>query len=266
MSKQKLGSLEGKIENVLLESVEVDGSYQRQVQRHHKFIVENFEKAAAGVLTVARRSDLKLYWVDGLQRATAMKKLGITHWKCLVIESCGPRFEAHLFRLLNGREGRKSLNQTQLFNAALTAEDPTALAVKRVTDSLGLVVKREGYTTGWPIVASAGLLYHTAQRQGENVLRETLELIVQTWPQVNDALHHQIIGGTLAIVAHRGDVLDKERFKQVLGNIPPKAIMMNARGMVSGAYGSVADEMILRYNKGRKGRQRLKLFREEEVA
>ena len=103
----KISSLEGKIEIVELSNVMIDMDYQRGVKSHHKYIEKNFDRAAVGIPTVARRGDGTLWWLDGIQRSTAMMNLGIYKWKCTVLESSGAQYEAHVFRLLNDKKGRK---------------------------------------------------------------------------------------------------------------------------------------------------------------
>lgn len=264
VTRQKLGSLEGKLENVLIDSVLRDDSYQREVQRHHAFIAENFDRAAAGHGTVARRADGTTYWIDGLQRAAAMKKLGIDRWRCLVIESSGPRFEASVFKLMNGREGRKGLNPNQLFKAALTEEDPVALAAERAASASGFLIRREGGVKDWPVIGSAGLLYRSTRSYGEAAVARGLSLVARTWPQVNDALHQTILGAVLMIVHNRGDALDEAHFAAQVGAMIPRSILMNVKGIQGGStYGRVCDELIKRYNRNLRGKARLRLFRDD---
>ncbi len=263
---RRLKSKEGRIEEVILNLVERDDSYQRNVQRHSKFIEDEFDPAAAGTGTVGIRGDGKMYWIDGLQRATAMTKLGIMKWRCIVLESPGPQYEAHIFSLLNGREGRKSLNQTQLYKSKITEGDPIALAVRRATEAAGFKVKREGCTKGWPLIASAGLLLRVCKSYGEECLTEGLKLLASTWPQVDDACHQSIIGAVLMVQYNYGTILDKEHWLATVGKMIPKSILMNCRGSIGGStYGPLADQMIARYNKGKRGGQRFKLFTQEGI-
>lgn len=264
---KRLKSKEGKVEEVLLANVLVDTSYQRDVQRHVSFIADNFDPAAAGTGTVGRRGDGKLYWIDGLQRATAMQRLGLLKWRCTVLESPGAKYEAHIFRLLNSRQSRRALNQTQLFKAALVEEDPTALAVQRATTAAGFVVRREGTTKGWPILSCPGLLLTACDRYGEATITDALKLVAETWPQVDDACHQTIIGSVLMIMYNYGDQLDRQHWKATVGELIPKAIIMNVIGAWSGnSYGKFADHMIRKYNKGRQGKKRIKLFEEVKSA
>ncbi len=269
---RKLKSKEGRIEEVMLADVLVDESYQRDVQRHVQFIRETFDPAAVGTGTVGRRSDGRMYWIDGLQRSTAMKSLGIDRWRCTVLESPGPQYEAHIFRLYNSRESRKALSANQLFKAALIEQEPTALAVKRACDSAGLKIagSRESATSSfksWPVVNSAGLLMRLCKSYGEESLTLGLRLLADTWPQVNDALHQHIIGGVCMVQYNYPD-LDRAHWIEVVGKMRPKAIRENATGIQAqggGALSPFADQMIARYNKGKRGAQRLRLFREKKI-
>jgi hypothetical protein len=66
---------------VKLSDLSVDQSYQREVKSGHKSIVSDFNEEALGVPLVGQRSDGSLWIVDGLQRVTALKKLGRDYCK-----------------------------------------------------------------------------------------------------------------------------------------------------------------------------------------
>ncbi len=259
-----LSSLEGKIETIVLADVQTDPAYQRGLKGHRKFIKENFDPAAAGVLTVARRADNSLWWLDGQQRADAMKDLNIAKWRATVLESSGQRYEAHIFRLLNDKKGRRGLNARELFTAALTEEDPVALSVKRAVEANGLKLGLwvTGGTGGWPWVGCVGLLYRMCAAKGEDVLKSALELAVATWPDQDDMTHESVVGAVITLVSARGDVLDREVFKGTLRKTAPRTLMNKAVMLSSGTsrYGAVADVMIMAYNKKVRGVKKLRLF------
>lgn len=263
---KKLKSREGKIEEVILAEVLVDSSYQRDPQRHVQVIAENFDPAAVGTGTVGQRSDGKLYWIDGLQRCTAMRQLGLTRWRCTVIQSPGAQYEAHIFRLLNAREGRKPLNHTQMFKAALVEQEPVALAVNRACLAAGLTAKiNGGQPKGWPIIACNGLLLRCCKSYGENVLTDGLKLLVATWPGVHDALNQTVVGGLLMTVYNYGSILDRPVWVEEVGKLVPRSVVYNTAGGFGGGsvYALAADQMIRAYNKVHKGghnKKRLKLF------
>jgi hypothetical protein len=259
-------SLKTPMENVVLKHVKVDHSYQRDVQRHHVYVEKKFVREAIGNGTVGRRGDGSLWWIDGLQRATGLLKRGFEAWWCNVYESTGAEFEALIFRIINGRETRKSPNQIQLFNAAMTEKEPHALAIHRAAAAAGLVIARVKCDKEWPIVFSPGLLLRAHKSYGEVVVTEALKLLVATWPQMKSALHQSIIGGVLMVVYHHSAVLDRAHFIDKVGKLSPAAVVKEVQGVQGGGMlGVFADQLLKEYNKGLPNKSKLRLFRDRKV-
>jgi hypothetical protein len=257
MSSRRIGgSLEGKIEKVLLSTLTVDNSYQRGIKPHARKIEKNFMPAAAGVLTVGRRSDGKLYIIDGLQRMTAMMKLGMEHWKCLMLESSGPQYEAQIFKILNG--GRVAVSAAQMFVTSLTAQDPIALAAKSAVEGAGmkLAIPTSPTMTGSRVlkygeIACLGSLYRLTARFGEDVVQRALTLMMKTWPGQDEAMAELFFYGVVSLVAWQGEILKDDRFVEQL-NVSPRRILLDVGNYISAKQRGMIETMCKYYNKGLK--------------
>lgn len=253
-------SLGGRLERVRLADVGVDESYQRGLKSHAKYIAKNLNRNAVGVMHVAQRGTKKL-WLDGQQRSWALQQNGIESWMCVVIESPGPQYEAHVYRLLNDKRGRRSLNANELFKSAVAEQDPTALAVVRAAESAGLRIKTsKGGSRGWPEIACVGLLHRNAcQAGGEALVGRVLNLIAKTWPGVHDALHESLVGGVWRLLAERGEMIEEERFVQNLRATTPMSIILNSNPVSGGMsrYVACGEEILRLYNKKLRGGKKL---------
>jgi hypothetical protein len=275
MSNRRVGSLEGKIEKVKLSVIDVDFAYQRGIKPHSRKIEKNFIPAAAGVLTIGRRSSGKMYVIDGLQRLTAMMRLGIEHWKCLVLESSGAEYEAQIFKMLNG--GRVAVTSSQMFLTSLTAKDPVALAAVEAAKAAGVKVSLPAVNmTGtkplkYGEIACLGALYKVTASFGEGVVTRTLNLIMKTWPGQDEAMAEPFFQGVARLVAWQGEVLGDERFITQL-NIPPRQIMLDAGNYLGQKNKGMIETLCKYYNKGLRKEsgncirslEQLKIFNEQK--
>lgn len=248
-------------ETVCLADLEYDReNYQRGVEAHHKKLARNWNPALAGKLIVARRAGppRRLLCVDGQQRAHAMILCGVTHWQADVIESSGPRYEAQLFRQINGPGGRKALTPAQLFRAALAADDPVAVACARAVQQVGftLIFKQRSALEQLPgRVGCVSTLYRCCKGHGEEVLFDALHCIAACWPDVAEATKDYVIAGLCMLVDANRDRFSEARFVRQLCRVSPRSILLNvAPGMIMNNRASATAQYLLRlYNKGLRG-------------
>jgi hypothetical protein len=265
MSTKKIGSsLEGKIEVVELASLQVDESYQRPLKSYHKKISIDFNPAAAGVLHVGRRPDSSLWIIDGQQRREAMMLRGITKWKALVVHSSGTQYEAMIFRLLNNSDTRKALNPSEIFRAALVAQDPVAQAAMRAVESAGLRLKlHKGGSRGFPELPCVRVIYAHTRDKGEEVVYRALKLMVDTWPGQDDTMYFQIPDAMIKLIASQGDLVDDERFSEVLGKVPPRKILLDSKVGLGDKSAATLRTICTLYNKRLTQAKQLKVYNPE---
>lgn len=225
-----------------LADLNIDPSYQRGVVDKHKKIVSEFDEDALGVMLAGQREDGSLWVVDGLQRVTALKKLGWTEARFNVFRSNGPEHEAQVFKLVN--KNRTSLTAAQLFHALLTAGDEECWAVKKIAESLGYKVPtggkravsqdRDQAAQELTCVNSLVRIYH---QRGEELLRFVLSTVKDCWPGDPYGVKADIIDGLATWWAARkssGKEFDRDRLVSRLGQRTAHQIIMSA---VQGSFG-----------------------------
>ena len=75
---------------IAVEELNISDAYQRTiVQARANRIAKNLDQDAFGSLTVGQRNDGSFWVVDGMQRLTAARKLGIAMVPCDVFQSEG---------------------------------------------------------------------------------------------------------------------------------------------------------------------------------
>jgi hypothetical protein len=225
-----------------LADLNTDPSYQRGVVVKHKRIVSEFDEDALGVMLVGQREDGSLWVVDGLQRVTALKKLGWFEARFNVFRSNGPEHEAQVFKLVN--KNRTSLTATQLFHALLTAGDEECWAVKRVAESLGYKLPtggkravsqdREQAARELTCLNSLVRIYH---HRGEELLRFVLSTVKDCWPGDPYGVKADIVDGLATWWVARkagGREFDRDRLVSRLRQKTAHQIIMSA---VQGSFG-----------------------------
>jgi hypothetical protein len=158
---------------ISVDDLNISDAYQRTiVPSRVSRIAKNLDQDAFGSLTVGQRRDGSYWVVDGMQRLTAARKLGIGMVPCDVFDSEGQEHEARVFRLKN-RE-RTNVSSVSLFRAQLTEGDEQSMEIERVVRKAGLklALKEEG--CGWPYVRAVKALERSFQRVGPDGLSRAL--------------------------------------------------------------------------------------------
>lgn len=186
-----------KTENIKIgvDELNISDAYQRTiVPPRVNRIAKNLDQDAFGSLTVGQRRDGSYWVVDGMQRLTAARKLGIAMVPCDVFQSDGQQHEARVFRLKN-RE-RTSVSALALFNAQMTEGDPQTLEIVSVVKDAGLKIRlRDEGGQGWPYIKAVKALERSFQRVGSEGLRSALAILSEAWPGEDGALQGDMIEG-----------------------------------------------------------------------
>ncbi len=251
MSRQR-GMPEGKIENVQLDELQIDESYQRGDKLHIRHIAgELFDPSAVSTLTVGRRAHGDLWVIDGRQRRKALMIRGYKHWKALVIHSTGPEYEALIYKLINDPKGKKALSSKDLFRAKIVATDPTALAVVRACEAAGL---KCGYMAGdgksWPEIRCVGALSSAMDTYHEESVTRALTLIAKIWYGQTLAVKELIPTAMCQFIGTYGDQIDDARLVRQLSNTPANKLVADSVAAVSGSrYARCIQILVELYNK-----------------
>jgi len=204
---------------ISVDELNISDSYQRTiVPGRVNRIVKNLDQDAFGSLTVGQRRD-ETYWVvDGMQRLTAARKLGIAMVPCDVFESDGQEHEARVFRLKN-RE-RTNVSSIALFRAQLTEGDEQSLAIAEVVRTAGLKLALREESAKWPYIRAVKAIERSFQRVGDG-LSAALSVLVDSWPGEDGALQGDMIEGVCWFLKKHPD-FDRDR---LVGRLSKKSIM-----------------------------------------
>lgn len=248
---------------VELERLQTDSSYQREVKAKHKKIVSEFNEDALGIPLVGEREDGSLWIVDGLQRKTALVKMGRKTVRAEVFASRGPEHEAEVFKLVN--LNRTKLNQGEQFKALLAAHDPTAWEIKKVVEECGYTLtlsatgmtgkRRAGGMTNDDKASKQVSCFNTLrwayQYCGIESIRFALTVVDKAWP--GDRLNtYQIMFGGLCVFYQRRDgVVDLDRLIPRMQSVTAQKVLYAASQNQIGnsKQQAVADVMEKVYNK-----------------
>jgi hypothetical protein len=205
---------------ISVDELNISDSYQRTiVPGRVNRIVKNLDQDAFGSLTVGQRRD-ETYWVvDGMQRLTAARKLGIAMVPCDVFESDGQEHEARVFRLKN-RE-RTNVSSIALFRAQLTEGDEQSLAIAEVVRTAGLKLALREESAKWPYIRAVKAIERSFQRVGGDGLSAALSVLVDSWPGEDGALQGDMIEGVCWFLKKHPD-FDRDR---LVGRLSKKSIM-----------------------------------------
>ena len=255
-------------EEVSAEKITVDRAYQRDYN-HDKIsrLAAEFNISAMGVPELSKRSESEYVVIDGQHRIEAGKLVGIKSFYCKVHEGLTAADEARLFKMLNAH--RNLVTAPNMHRARVAAGEERAIAIQEMVDGLGYKLPRM-FTMkrkcAPDTIGAVGTLYQVYDSFGVEVLRQTLSLIRETWPNDGDALLGKVIEGVAVFVNkhHGNENFRKDRFVGRLNRIPASTIYRRAASRRDAAGGSLphhlADILVEEYNRNTKARlQRLYL-------
>lgn len=241
-----------------VDDLNIAESYQRTiVPARVKRIAKDLDPDAFGSLTVGQRSDGTYWVVDGMQRLTAARKLGIGSVPCDVFKSEGQDHEARVFRLKN--KERTNVSACSLFRAQLVERDPQTVEIASVVKSAGLKINLDSNNTGWPYLRAVKALERSFQRVGSVGLSQAFRILCEAWAGENDALQGDMIEGICWFIKKNdgfdeGRLVDRLRTKSVSGVMRASdANYRLGRDRDSSSYGrslATYDAIELIYKKG----------------
>lgn len=243
---------------IRVEDLMISDAYQRTIvpARVNK-IAKNLDQDAFGSLTVGERRDGTCWVVDGMQRLTAARKLGIGMVPCDVFPSDGQEHEARVFRLKN-RE-RTNVSSVALFRAQLTEGDEQTLAIAATVKSAGFRLGLDNHTNRWPYIRAVKALERSFQRVQGDGLGEALSILNDAWPGEDAALQGDMIEGVCWFIKKnpgfdRERLVSRLRTKSVSGVIRAAdatyKLERDRSGSGSGRSLATCDALTIIYTKG----------------
>ena len=185
----------GQLRHINKNHLHVDYAYQRMVNEAKVIaIARDFNWMAFGTITVAHRNG-SYFVVDGQHRVLgARKRQEITDLPCIVLETKSQIEEAQGF--LTAQTQRKPISASQKFKALLVVEDPHALKVNRLVESVGRSAANSSCAT---TVQCLALLLRLVERQ-EATLMRVWPLIAQV--SIGHPLYERLVDGFVYIESH----------------------------------------------------------------
>lgn len=204
--------------------------YQRMENKNRiASIVKNYDPDAFGSITVGEREDGTFWVVDGFQRLSAARRLGIQVLSCDVFKSSGPAHEAKVFRIKNN--DRTSVSARQIFQARLIAGEEQAKEIDAAVKKAGLKLhlKDSGGTAsnGYPYIRAVRSLDSAYQKIGKAGIVYALGLLTSAWPGDPDSLQGDLIDG-MSWFIKKFPSFDEERLIKKLRMINPSGVIRAA--------------------------------------
>jgi hypothetical protein len=243
---------------IIVDELNISDSYQRTlVPARVNRIAKNLDQDAFGSLTVGQRRDGTYWVVDGMQRLTAARKLGIAMVPCDVFQSDGQEHEARVFRLKN-RE-RTNVSACALFRAQLTEGDEQTIRIAEVVKEAGLKLSLRDEGSHYPYIKAVKALERSYVRVGGEGLLNALAIITEAWPGESGSLAGDMIDGMCWFIK-KNSPFDRDRLVSRLSKKSVSSVIRAAdanlklgRDRDSSSYGrslATYDAISLIYHKG----------------
>jgi hypothetical protein len=226
-------------------------------------MVENFDEAKLGILTVSERNG-KYGVIDGAHRARALRLLGYTHAPCLVLSGLTYQQEADYYRRQN--QDKRLLSPGDLFKGGMAAGDEHCIRINSI-------VRANGFRLGsgcrnFYELASVRTLQTIAEDYGYDVLDSELRLIANTWAGIPKASQRECLLGVAEFVSRYGTANFAARMQDKFGVIwYSYSEAMRARGTTgtSASRKKLCRIMVEHYNKGIAKNSKKRLVWEESA-
>jgi len=260
-----------KLEVMILADLEIDEEYQRArtEAKVHKLRAD-FNPNACQPLAVSKRSDGKLFCVDGQHRSAALQELGFETWNALLYKNLNREEEAAMWCKLN--TGQSKPKATERFKARIKAAEPEALAIKALVEKAGFSVHTQrgirgngtgGITPGIGGEITAVEALERVYRRNKAIgLTDTLSTIEKAWPDPDEANRLQrliILGIANVLHAAWAPKLNRERLIRTLKKSTPGTWIGRAMGERGDSTPAQCFAVRVKefYNKGAPKRERL---------
>lgn len=242
----------------------IDPNVQRALNENWvKKLVKNFDPDKFGIIVVSERGPGKYVVIEGQHRIAAVRSLFNDEnqlVECKVHRGLKTHEEAALFLAETDKLGMNSMVK---FKQKVRAMDPEAVAINQIATQEGYVIDTY-YSCGHLSCVSALLAIYRgfgpadSGIKNEALLRQTLIVLREAWPEEVVAMNAYIVSGVALLIASRGKVLDYQDLiqKMRMSKGGAAALMGRARGLAAIVGGrlnhAVADVLVDLYNKNRR--------------
>jgi len=207
-----------------------DATYQRPLdEARARNIAQAWDRRLAGILEVSDRGETTMpryAVIDGQHRWAAAQHAGIGVMVANVHTGLTVADEAKLFDRLN-RE-RRRITTWDHWHARKAAGDPDVTAIETAVAAAGLVIDTSPKSGHVRCTAALEKL-HTLG--GPDLVKQTLQLIVDVWGRDLIGFDAHIVGGLGLILHYLAADLDLIRLTEALLDVVPRQLKSKATGL-----------------------------------
>ena len=188
-----------------------------------KKIAKDFDIKKAGVIIVSHR-ERKYFVVDGQHRTAAASIADVPRLMCQILHDLTYQEEAMLFAEQD--ENKRSVSAFDKFKARIEGEEPKALDIKNVANSLGIKINDHSRDNE---IRAVGTLEKIYDKQGIAGLEKCLKLIQNTWSGENKSFSANILKGVAELIKRYQFDIDEKLFVSQLRRVDVNDIIMQAK-------------------------------------
>jgi hypothetical protein len=211
-----------------VESLNVSDEYQREmILPHISEMEKNFDAEAFGLPLAGEREDGSLWLVDGFQRVSMARNLGIKRVPCEIVKSQGVQHEAALFRK---RARRRNLSACQLFKALVAEGNDEAKQILEVVNGVGLNVAGMAQLKRGGSIGCIKSCRDAFKLGGADHLSLVLTTLKRAWGGGHENAYHQAMvdGLSLFLFRYHGEV-DIKRLTSKMASESPSHVLGQAK-------------------------------------
>jgi len=238
----------------------VDAYVQRRLDpKRVTKMAREFDPRLLRTLVVNKRNERDHHVIDGQHRRAAMIEAGFGGYRVYCETYTGLTREQEAQAFINHNALTTKPNAVDTFRLRRLAGDPVAVEIGDVVDDFGLKIAFGKQVDQIPAV---GALEWVHKRGGADLLRQTLLLLMRTWPNNRDAWDGTLVRGVATLLERHNGQLDREAFANKLAKDTTPAVVVGQARVLREAtrrafHLSTVEVLVGIYNKGRGGSSRI---------
>jgi hypothetical protein len=242
---------------IAAKDLKVDHRVQRGIEETQvRHLMTNWNAEFVSAIVVSRRTD-GYYVIDGLQRMTAITRLGQPNFKFTAITHNGLSLQDEAQLFLAHNQGRKAVSTYARYRVSVTAGDPVGMAVDEVVEALGLHVAATSSELGLGI---AGALVRVVGKmasdidEGKEILRRSLTLLWNTYGTTDWAWKAELVEGAALFFKRYPEASEAVLEKKLANKVTAVQLLTTARARAANnnrVYAQVADVLVDIHDKGK---------------
>lgn len=241
--------------------IEVNRIYQRDT---HNAVINNivrdFDYHMVNPVKVVMR-DGKYYAYDGQHTALALRALFGNNFRvpCLIYDDI-PTWcdEAALFEACNTKARGKKVSAAELWKSRINRCEPVATKIASICKDEGANVSVND--VGKKGIRALSALENIYTNYGEDVLRETIRILIGAWDGAKYSLDALMLNGMARFVAAYRGQYNRCRLIGKLAKTAPVNIIRAGKASVLGGVSKYAREILNVYNSGKRENRLPDLF------